>query len=133
MTTNSLAMALDEIIQNQRKSKPAGVVRRRGGGVRRDAVPNTSVRSRFPQRGFTSGVALSIFNIDILKNALRKCRLAVGNTTNSSNLMVVQEKGVVALDHAVLEGFQKLLANLQEELEFVLHVKQLAADVNPKW
>ena len=65
----NLALALDEIIREGKKTGGRGSPRVRGGrrlggrkaagGMAMDAVePRTSARTRFPQRGFVSGVCV---------------------------------------------------------------------------
>lgn len=61
----NLALALDEIIQQDKKK---GIGGRGGGGIRRPRAAGleaaggvkTSARTRFPQRGFVSGVGQNI-------------------------------------------------------------------------
>lgn len=51
----NLAMALDEIIKQGMNPRSAGT-KRAAGNARRGGIGSTSARTRFPQRGFVSGV-----------------------------------------------------------------------------
>lgn len=66
----NLALALDEIIQQDKKV--GGSPRQRGGGGRRARAAigggfaengMSTSRSRFPQRGFVSGVIFRVINL----------------------------------------------------------------------